>query len=105
MPLATADAMTDMILEPIMQDLKLQAGNRVLALISGLGGTPLHELYIVYRHLYHALAHLDISIERRLIGNYVTSLDMAGCAITLLVVTPELLELWDAPVRTPALSW
>ena len=105
MPLATADAMTDMILEPIVQDLKLQPNDHVLALISGLGGTPLQELYIVYRHLYHALARNDIRIERRLIGNYVTSLDMAGCAITLLVLTPELLKLWDAPVQTPALSW
>ncbi len=105
MPLTTADAMTDMILEPIVQDLKLQPNDRVLALISGLGGTPLQELYIVYRHLYHALARNDIRIERRLIGNYVTSLDMAGCAITLLVLTPELVELWDAPVQTPALSW
>ena len=103
--LTTADAMTEMILEPIVEDLRLGQGDRVLALISGLGGTPLQELFIVYRHLYYALAAQGIHIERRLIGNYVTSLDMAGCAITLLRLTPALLKLWDAPVHTAALRW
>ena len=103
--LTTADAMTEMILEPIVEDLRLGEGDRVLALISGLGGTPLQELFIVYRHLYYALAAQGIHIERRLIGNYVTSLDMAGCAITLLRLTPALLKLWDAPVHTAALRW
>ena len=105
LPLTTADDMTEMILEPIASDLGLKPGDRVLALISGLGGTPLQELYIVFRHMHHALAQRGIIVERQLIGNYVTSLDMAGCAITLLKLTPELVELWDAPVRTPALRW
>jgi dihydroxyacetone kinase len=100
-----ADEIVEMLAAPIAQDLGLVAGERVLALVSGLGGTPQHELFIVYRHLHHYLANLGVTIERRLVGNYITSLDMAGCTVTLLRLDPELLALWDAPVRTPALWW
>jgi dihydroxyacetone kinase-like protein len=104
-PLARADEVVDMLALPIMYDLHLGAGDRVLALVSGLGGTPQHELFIVYRHLHHLLAKHSIQVERRLIGNYITSLDMAGCLVTLVRLDAQLLELWDAPVRTPALVW
>jgi dihydroxyacetone kinase-like protein len=100
-----ADEIVEMLVAPIVQDLRLEAGERVLALVSGLGGTPLHELFIVYRHLHHYLTKLGIIVERQLVGNYITSLDMAGCTVTLLRLDPELLALWDAPVRTPALWW
>ncbi len=100
-----SDEVVDMLLTPIMHELKLQAGDQVLALVSGLGGTPQHELYIVYRHLYHLLARHSITVQRSLVGNYITSLDMAGCILTIMRLDPELLALWDAPVRTPALWW
>lgn len=100
-----ADEVVDMLVAPILYELKLQAGDKVLALVSGLGGTPQHELYIVYRHLYHLLERHSIQIERSLVGNYITSLDMAGCILTLMRLDAELLALWDAPVRTPALWW
>lgn len=100
-----ADGIVEMLLVPIMVDLKLVAGDRVLALVSGLGATPQHELYIVYRRLHELLAEQDIQIERHLVGNYITSLNMAGCTITLLRLDPELLALWDAPVHTPTLYW
>ncbi|MCB9139234.1 MAG: dihydroxyacetone kinase subunit DhaK [Caldilineaceae bacterium] len=103
--LASADAMTEMMLEPIIQDLGLTEGDNVLALVSGLGATPLQELFIVFRHLHHSLAQRGIPVIRQLVGNYITSLDMAGCTITLLKLTPELTRLWDAPVHTAALHW
>jgi phosphoenolpyruvate---glycerone phosphotransferase subunit DhaK len=100
-----ADEVVDMLVAPILHDLKLQPTDKVLALVSGLGGTPQHELFIVYRHLYHLLERHSIHVQRSLVGNYITSLDMAGCILTLMRLDAELLALWDAPVRTPALWW
>jgi len=74
-------------------------------MVSGLGGTPPIELYIVYRDLERILRDRKITPSRRLVGNYITSLDMAGCSITLLQADDELLSLWDDPVLTPALRW
>lgn len=103
--LAKSDDIVDMLLTPIICDLQLRAKDRVLVLVSGLGGTPQNELFIVYRHLHHLLEKNSIKIERQLIGNYVTSLDMAGCIVSILRLDAELLALWDAPVHTPALWW
>ena len=77
----------------------------MLAFVNGMGGTPLIELYIVYRELDSFLQGRGITIERQLIGNYITSLEMAGCSITLLKLDDELTRLWDAPVDTPALRF
>jgi dihydroxyacetone kinase-like protein len=74
-------------------------------MVNGMGGTPLIELYIVYRRLAQICDAKGIKIERNLIGNYITSLEMAGTSITLLRVDDELLKFWDAPVKTPALRW
>src|SRR5918995_654071 len=74
------------------------------AIVNGMGGTPLIELYIVFRELKNFLDGRGITIERNLIGNYITSLEMAGCSITLLKLVDELTRLWDAPAGTPALS-
>ncbi len=103
--MAKSDEIVDMLLVPIMHDLQLRADDRVLVLVSGLGGTPQHELFIVYRHLHHLLEHNAIKVERQLVGNYITSLDMAGCIVSILRLDSELLTLWDAPVHTPALHW
>lgn len=104
-PLAPADEATRLLVGPILGDLPFQSGDRVLAFVNGLGGTPLIELYVVYRALARLLADQGIGVERSLIGSYVTSLEMAGCSITLLRLDDELLRLWDAPVQTPALRW
>ncbi|MEZ0067371.1 dihydroxyacetone kinase-like protein [Streptacidiphilus sp. MAP12-20] len=82
-----------------------QDGVEVIAMVSGLGATPLSELYILFHEASRLLAERDISIVRSLVGNYVTSLDMAGASFTLCRADDELLELWDAPVNTPALRW
>jgi len=91
--------------ETILGDLPFRSGDRVIAMVNGMGGTPLLELYLVYRELDAILNARKIAIERRLVGNYITSLEMAGCSITLLKADDELLWLWDDPVRTPALGW
>jgi dihydroxyacetone kinase-like protein len=91
--------------EAILGDLQIRAGGRVIAMVSGMGGTPLIELYLVYRELEQILRARQLEVSRRLVGNYITSLDMAGCAITLLQADDEMLSLWDDPVLTPALRW
>ena len=90
---------------PILEDLPFNDGDRVLAFVNGMGGTPLVELYIVYNDLNKLLQERGITIERKLIGSYITSLEMAGCSITLLKLDDELTALWDAPVDTLALRW
>jgi phosphoenolpyruvate---glycerone phosphotransferase subunit DhaK len=104
-PLVNANTVVELLLEPILDDLPLREGDQVLAMVSGLGGTPQQELYIVFRHLHQLLTERGIHVARQLVGNYVTSLDMAGCMVTLLRLDPELISLWDAPVHTPALHW
>jgi phosphoenolpyruvate---glycerone phosphotransferase subunit DhaK len=103
--LASADEITEMLANPIIEDLGLKAGEQVLAFVNGMGGTPLIELYIVYHALNRILKGKNVSIARNLVGNYITSLEMAGCSITLVRLDDELIKYWDAPVHTPALRW
>ncbi|HFC08932.1 MAG TPA: dihydroxyacetone kinase subunit DhaK [Chloroflexi bacterium] len=105
MKIKPADEIVDMLAEAILEDLPFKSGDRVIAMVNGMGGTPLIELYIVYRRLAQICDAKGIKIERNLIGNYITSLEMAGTSITLLRVDDELLKFWDAPVKTPALRW
>ena len=94
-----------MLATPIVEDLPFSSGDRVLAFVNGMGGTPQIELYIVYRALKNFLDGRGITIERNLIGSYITSLEMAGCSITLLKLNDEMTKLWDAPVKTAGLRW
>jgi dihydroxyacetone kinase-like protein len=103
--LGSAAEITKQLTDPILEDLPFAKGDRVLAFVNGMGGTPLIELYIVYNELVKLLGQHGITIERHLIGPYITSLEMAGCSITLLKLDDELVQLWDAPVHTPALRW
>jgi len=89
----------------VVDDLPYNEGDEVLAFVNGMGGTPLIELYIVYNELNKFLEGRGIRITRNLIGNYITSLEMAGCSITLVRMDEELTRLWDAPVDTIALRW
>jgi dihydroxyacetone kinase-like protein len=91
--------------EAVLGDLDAASGSNVLAFVNGLGGTPLIELYLVYNELAKQLAARGLTATRSLVGNYITSLEMAGVSITVLVLDDELAELWDAPVHTPALRW
>ncbi len=103
--LAPAAEVVEMLSNPIIEDLGLKSGDQVLAFVNGMGGTPLIELYIVYDALNRILGGKNISIARSLVGNYITSLEMAGCSITLVRLDDELTKYWDAPVHTPALRW
>jgi phosphoenolpyruvate---glycerone phosphotransferase subunit DhaK len=105
MKLAPADEIAAMLLEPILEDLPFASGDRVLAFVNGMGGTPLIELYVLYNAVARILAGRGIEIARNLVGSYVTSLEMAGCSITLLRLDDELIRWWDAPVHTAALRW
>jgi phosphoenolpyruvate---glycerone phosphotransferase subunit DhaK len=91
--------------EAIVGDLQPADGAKVLAFVNGLGGTPAIELYLVYAELTKQLERHGITAARSLVGNYITSLEMAGVSITLLELDDELTALWDAPVHTPALRW
>lgn len=105
LPMTGADEIVDMLLQPIIDDLQLRAKERLLVMVTGLGSTPQQELYIVYRHVHLMLEERGLIVEQQLIGNYITSLEMAGCAVTLMRLDPELLSLWNAPVHTPTLWW
>lgn len=105
MKLKPAAAITEMLAKPILDDLPFKKGDEVLAFVNGMGGTPLIELYIVYNELQKICNGRGIKIVRNLVGSYITSIEMAGCSITLLKMDDELTRLWDAPVNTPALRW
>ncbi|HEY9726950.1 MAG TPA: dihydroxyacetone kinase subunit DhaK, partial [Chroococcales cyanobacterium] len=129
MPLQSADEITELLATSIIEDASysrtvrewdadkgewmdveltdppFQSGDSVLAFVNSMGGTPLSELYIVYRKLAEICDRKGLQIVRNLIGPYITSLDMQGCSITLLKVDDELIRFWDAPVKTPSLRW
>lgn len=103
--LEPADAIVDRLLAPIVEDLPFSSGDEVLLFVNGMGGTPQIELYIAYRRAAEQLAAQGITVTRSLVGNYVTSLEMQGFSLTVLKLDHELTQLWDAPVRTIALTW
>ena len=100
-----ASQIAERLMTPILEDLPFNSGDRVLAFVNGMGGTPLIELYVVYSEVAKLARQQGLTIERNLIGNYITSLEMQGCSITLLRLDDEMIRYWDAPVDTPALRW
>jgi phosphoenolpyruvate---glycerone phosphotransferase subunit DhaK len=104
-PLASAHEIAALLAEPVLADLPFSRGDAVIAFTNGLGGTPLIELYLMHGEIARILAGRGVTVARSLVGSYITSLDMAGCSLTLLRAGDELLRLWDAPVNTPALRW
>jgi dihydroxyacetone kinase-like protein len=103
--LASVDEMSEWLVSPIIGDLGLKRGDSVLAFVNGMGGTPLIELYGAFNSVNKILSGQGISIGRSLVGNYITSLEMAGFSVTLLKLDDEITKLWDAPVHTPGLRW
>jgi dihydroxyacetone kinase-like protein len=100
-----ASQIAERLMTPIVEDLPFSSGDKVLAFVNGMGGTPLIELYVVYAEVAKIAQEHGLQIERNLIGNYITSLEMQGCSITLVKLDDEMLRCWDAPVNTPALRW
>ena len=100
-----SDNLASRIEKDLKEDLGLNAGDEVVLLINGFGGTPLQELYILNKSTTDALAADGIKIHRTIVGNFMTSIDMAGASITVLKVDDDLKKYVDYPVTTPALSW
>jgi dihydroxyacetone kinase-like protein len=105
MKLAPAAEIAELLVNPILEDLPFKSGDRVLAFVNGMGGTPAIELYVMFNEVAKILKGKGITIARSLVGSYITSLEMAGSSVTLLRLDDETLGLWDAPVHTAALRW
>jgi dihydroxyacetone kinase-like protein len=103
--LGTASDIAGLMVEAVVSDLHPADGTRVLPFVNGMGGTPQIELYLLYGEIEDQLRAAGLEPVRRLVGSYITSLEMAGASLTLLALDDELTELWDAPVHTPALRW
>ncbi|MCA1396288.1 dihydroxyacetone kinase subunit DhaK [Bradyrhizobium sp. BRP56] len=103
--LAEADAIASEMTAAIAGDLAAPAGSEALLLVNGFGGTPTIELYLMYNAARRMLEERGLRIARSLVGSYVTSLDMAGCSLTVSLLDSEFTALWDHPVRTAALKW
>ncbi|WP_458319986.1 dihydroxyacetone kinase subunit DhaK [Mycolicibacterium brisbanense] len=102
-PLQPARAVAELLVEPILSDLDFTGADPVVLFLNSMGATPLIELYVMYAEVAAILEKAGVQIARSLVGPYITSLDMAGCSVTLLRADDELLRLWDHPVDTPAL--
>ncbi len=102
--LKPADAIVEEMMTAILDDLAEKSGEAIL-LVNGFGGTPAMELYLVYNSAVKVLEKRGLKAARSLVGNYVTSLDMAGCSLTVSMLDAETARLWDAAVHTPALRW
>lgn len=95
-----ADDITDVLVDAVVKDLDLSSGENVMLMINGLGATPLHEQYILYNRAWDKLDALGVAVTRSLVGNYFTSIEMAGASITIMRLDDELTKLLDAPVHT-----
>jgi phosphoenolpyruvate---glycerone phosphotransferase subunit DhaK len=103
--LQSADAITHEMMGAIVGDLPAAKTGRVLLFVNGFGGTPLMELYLMYHAAAAELSRQGVKVDRSLVGSYVTSLDMAGCSLTVTALDDEITKYWDAPVHTAALRW
>jgi len=104
-PFANADAIAEQLVDTIVGDLANPKSGEALLLINGFGGSPLIELYGMYNAARRSLEGRGVRVVRSLVGNFVTSLDMVGCSITVCLLDEELARLWDSPVHTAALRW
>ena len=103
--LKSADAIAEEICAAIVGDLGQVSKGNALLFVNGFGGTPSMELYLMYNSARRRLEKHGVTVVRSLVGSYVTSLDMAGCSITLSMLDDETARLWDAPVHTAGLRW
>jgi phosphoenolpyruvate---glycerone phosphotransferase subunit DhaK len=103
-PLASAADIAVQLVDPILADFNFTGGSTIV-MLNGMGASPLIELYLMYGEVKKLLDKAGVSVARNLVGNYITSLDMAGCSLTVLAADDEILSLWDAPVNTPGLRW
>ena len=102
--IAPAKEIAKQLVDPILEDYDF-SGSQAIVMLNGMGASPLMELYLMYGEVVPLLEAAGITVARNLVGNYITSLDMAGCSLTVLKADDEMLKLWDAPVNTPGLRW
>ncbi len=103
-PIATAKEIAKELVDPILADYDF-TGAPAIVMVNGMGGTPLIELYLLYAEVKALLDEAGVKVARNLVGNYITSLEMAGASLTLLKADDDMLQLWDAPVKTAGLRW
>lgn len=103
--MTTADEIASELTGAVLKDLSLRPGQEVILLVNGFGGTPTLELYVMVHAAMKVLGAAGVKVVRHLTGSYVTSLEMAGCSVTITAVDAAQLALWDAPVHTAALRW
>ncbi len=105
MKIKTADEIADIMMDAVCSDIPYKNGDEVICMVNGMGATPLMELYLFYNSVENIAEKKGLKIVRNLVGNYVTSIDMAGVSISMIRVNEEILQLWDYPVHTAALRW
>jgi dihydroxyacetone kinase-like protein len=105
MKLKSADEIVEMLIEPVINDIPYKSGDEVLLFVNGMGGTPLIELYLAYRKAHEIATKHGLKVVRKLVGPYITSLEMAGMSVTMLKMDDDLTKLWDFPVKTAGLRW
>ncbi|HKJ12020.1 MAG TPA: dihydroxyacetone kinase subunit DhaK [Ornithinimicrobium sp.] len=104
-PMASAREVAGMMVEPVLAELDRAGSEGAIVLLNGMGGTPLIELYLLYGEVARILEQSGVTVARSLVGNYITSLEMAGASVTVVTADDEMVRLWDAPVNTPGLRW
>jgi dihydroxyacetone kinase-like protein len=104
-PMRSADEIVNDLVNAILEDLKPEPGSEALLMVNGFTGTPLMELYLIYNAAEKLLKERGINVTRSLVGDYTTSLEMAGASITVCLLDDEIRRHWDAPVHTAALRW
>jgi len=103
--LESADAIADEMMKAILDDLAPKSGAEAILLVNGFGGTPAMELYLMCNAANRILARRGVKPVRTLVGSYVTSLEMAGCSLTVSLGDDRMTKLWDSPIHTAALRW
>lgn len=103
-PIGSAKEVAELLVEAVLADLDFTASPAIV-MLNGMGGTPLLELYVVYNEVHQLLDKAGVKVARQLVGNYITSLEMAGCSLSMLKADDDLVRLWDAPVLTAGLRW
>jgi dihydroxyacetone kinase-like protein len=104
-PLGSASEIAELMVEAVISDLEPRQGAELLVFVNGMGGTPQVELYLLYAEVERRLRGAGYKASRSLVGNYITSLEMAGASLTVLELDASTTALWDAPVHTAALRW
>ena len=103
--LMPATTLAEMMVDAICNSIKPESDQEVLVIVNGMGGTPLLELYLLYESVRRSCMKRSLKVVRSLVGNYCTSLEMAGASVTLTKLDPEAKDFWDAPVRTASFNW